>query len=276
MIAQPIAARALQRAPRLHLPDLSHHALNVWRRDRDVYLKLWRTELILPIIEPLLVLLGMGLGLGHFISLGNHESYVAYLAPGVLAQFGMFQACFECCWGAYFRMENQGVYTAIAATPASMDDIVIGELLWGATRSLINSTYMLAVCLALTPSFGIIHSPSALLALPLAYLLGFCFGALSLSFTAMAPAISFLGYFFNLVIIPLFWLSGGFFPLEQLPGPLQTMAWATPLAPAVSTYRHLFNGSPQFADLAHVALIAGEGALFTFAAITLVRRRLIK
>jgi lipooligosaccharide transport system permease protein len=271
-----IAAPAHRRSVGLRWPDLSHHSLNVWRRNRDVYLRLWRSELVLPLIEPLLVLFGLGLGLGHFINLQGETSNIRYLAPGVLAQSGMFQATFECSWTAYFRMDSQGTYLAIAATPASLDDIVFGELLWGATRSLINSTYMLALCLVLTPHYDIVRSPEAILALPLSYLLGFCFASLALAFTAMAPSMSFLGYFFNLVIIPIFWLSGGFFPLEQLPGALQSVAWALPLTPVISTYRHLLDGTAGWTDVAHVALVAAESVLLCMLAAALVRRRLIK
>jgi lipooligosaccharide transport system permease protein len=271
-----IATQRALRSHNLNLPDLSHHALNVWRRNRDVYLKLWKTELIMPLVEPILVLTAMGIGLGHFISLGGSGTYVAFLAPGILAQFGMFQATFECGWGAYFRMENQGTYTAVAATPATLDDIVAGEVMWAATRSVINSFYILAVLLALTPTYGIVQSPMAVLVLPVAYLLGLCFGALTLCFTAMAPAISFLGYYFNVVIIPLFWLSGTFFPIERLPDWLQVVAWATPPAQIIATYRHFLHGAPQWADLFHITLLLIETVGFGYIAMLLVRRKLIK
>ncbi|HLZ69710.1 MAG TPA: ABC transporter permease [Dehalococcoidia bacterium] len=270
-VAQPRGLRNV-----LVAPDLSHHALNVWRRNRDVYLKLWKTELFLPLVEPLLVLFGMGLGLGQFVSLGIDQSYIRFLAPGVLAQFGMFQATFECCWGVYFRMANHGTYQAVASTPASLDDVVMGDLLWASTRCLVNSVYILAVILAFTPHYAILRSPWALLTLPLAYLLGLAMGALSLCFTAIAPSISFLGYFFSLVIIPIFWLSGTFFPLERTPGWLQVVAWASPLTVATSTYRHLFDGKPVPQDLLHVAVLCAEAAVCAWIASGLVRRRLIK
>lgn len=257
-------------------PNLSHHAFNVWRRNRDVYRKLWKTELVMPLIEPLLVLTAMGLGLGRFINLGGKQSYLAFLAPGVMAQFGMFQATFECGWGAYFRMESQGTYTAIAATPATLDDIVAGEVMWAATRSMINTTYIMAVLMAFTPSYDIIRSPWAVFVIPIAYLLGLCFGALTLCFTATAPAISFLGYYFNVIVIPLFWLSGTFFPIERLPGWLQAIAWALPLTEITATYRHLLNGPPDAYDLLHIVVVAAETVIFGCIAMALVRRRLVK
>jgi lipooligosaccharide transport system permease protein len=271
-----IAVREWPTARTLKLPDLSHHTLNVWRRNRDVYLKMWKTELFLPLIEPLLVLFAMGLGLGRFVNLSDHLSYVRFLGAGVLAQFGMFQAVFECCWGAYFKMENHGTYTAVASTPATLDDVVMGEVMWGATRAFVNSIYIVAVLLAFTPAYGIVRSPTVILLLPASFLLGLCFGALSLCFTAVAPAISFLGYYFSLVIVPIFWLSGTFFPLEQLPGWLQGVAWAVPVTEMTSVYRHLLNGTPQWQDVLHVLMIAAYTVLFAYVAALLVRRRLIK
>ena len=258
------------------LPQISHHAFNVWRRHRDVYLKLWQTELILPFIEPILVLLGLGLGLGHFIDLGSNSSYIRFLAPGVLAQFAMFQAVFDSSWGAYFRMENHGIYTAIASTPASFDDVTAGEMLWSATRALISTTYIVIILLVLTPGYDIVRSPQILLALPVGYLMGLCFSALALSCVAIAPALSFLGYFFNIVVIPIFWLSGTFFPLERLPNWLQDIAWALPLTLVTSTDRHLLDGALGWPDLWHVVLLAIEAALLALLATALVRRRLIK
>ncbi|MHB8575400.1 MAG: ABC transporter permease [Dehalococcoidia bacterium] len=108
------------------------------------------------------------------------------------------------------------------------------------------------------------------------YLLGLCFGSLSLCFTAVAPAISFLGYYFNLVVIPIFWLSGTFFPVERLPGWLQGVAWALPLTEITSIYRHLLDGSPEWQDLLHVAIMVGYTVVFAYVATLLVKRRLIK
>lgn len=271
-----IAAPSLARARSLTVPDLSHQALNVWLRHRDVYRRNLHSELILPFIEPILVLVAMGIGLGRFISLDTKVAYIRFLAPGVLAQFAMFQSTFECCWMAYRRMENGGTYSAIAATPATLDDVVAGDMLWAATRATINSCYVLVILLAFTPQYGIVRSPLALLVLPAAFLLGLAFGGVSLCFTAVAQTMSFLGYYFNIVVIPMFWLSGSFFPLERLPGWAQQIAWALPLTEVISIDRHLLDGRLGWADLAHLAIILAEIAVFGCIAMWLVRRKLIK
>ena len=111
------------------IPDVSIGSLRVWQRHRDVFLRLWRTELIGVMIEPFIVIVALGLLLGRFVDLDNDQTYVQFLAPGLLALFPMFAAVFECAWGSYVRLEMQGTYEAIIATPVSVDDAITGEIL---------------------------------------------------------------------------------------------------------------------------------------------------
>jgi lipooligosaccharide transport system permease protein len=132
------------------------------------------------------------------------------------------------------------------------------------------------VLIALTPAYNIVQSPTVLLTIPVAFVLGLCIGGFAMCFTAVAPAISFLGYLFNIAILPMFWLSGTFFPIERLPGWLQTLAWFMPLTQVISINRHLINGTPEWQDLLHLSVLGGEAVVFGCIAAALVRRRLIK
>ena len=145
------------------------------------------------------------------MELENGQEYVAFLTPGLLAMFPMFTAVFECAWNSYLRLD-QGTYRAILATPASIDDIITGEILWGATRSTVNAAYILLVAMLLTPWLGMVGSPWAILCVPVAVLPGIFFSAMSILFASVAKAMSQFGYFFNLVINPMFWFGGAFFP----------------------------------------------------------------
>jgi lipooligosaccharide transport system permease protein len=196
------------------VPDVSWQALNVWRRNRDVYLNIWRAEVIWPIVDPLITIIALGIGLGGFVELGIDQTYVEFIAPGLLAVFPMWFAAAETGWGSYFRMENERTFDAIVSTPASIDDVVSGEILWAATRGMMSVAYILV----LITVFGVVESPLAVLILPLAILPGLMFGAISLCYTAIARSISTLNYFFAAFITPQFWLAGVFFPLEELPG----------------------------------------------------------
>lgn len=251
--------------------DVSWLAVSVWRRNRDVFLNIWKAEAIWPFVEPLLTLVALGFGLGDFISLERQESYIEFIGPGILAAYAMWMASAEACWGAYFRMD-QKTFDAILSTPASIDDITSGEVLWASTRSLISVAAIFLVVLV----FGAIDSVLALLILPLALLPGVMFGAVSLSYAAIARSVSSLNYFFAVFITPQFWLAGVFFPLDALPGWVNVAAWFTPAFHVVEIYRGLATGDPEFVDLLHVAWIIGVSAVFYALAVALMRRRLVK
>ncbi|KPK47031.1 MAG: hypothetical protein AMJ77_04375 [Dehalococcoidia bacterium SM23_28_2] len=259
----------------IRLPDVSYRAYRVWQRNRDVYLRLWKAEAIWPLAEPLITLLALGVGLGGLVSrseLPGDQRYIEFIAPGILAVFPMWTAAAECGWGSFFRMENQRTYHAIIATPVSIEDVITGEILWGATRGLISSVYILAV----TAAFGLLNSPLALLVPVAAYVSSFMFASVSLSYTSIARSISSLNYFFALFVTPQFWLGGVFFPLERLPEELQVASWFVPATHVVDIYRGLVEGNLNLGHLGDLAWIAVVGAVFYYLALVSMQRRLIQ
>jgi len=253
-------------------PDVSWRALRVWQRNRDVYLRLWKSELLWPLAEPIITLLALGIGLGDLVELPSGQKYIEFIAPGLLAVFPMWSAAGECGWGSFFRMENQKTFDAIVATPVSIEDVITGEVLWGATRALISSAYILAVVAA----WGLLGSPLALLILPLGYLSGLMFASISLAYTSVARSISSLNYFFAAFITPMFWLGGVFFPLDRLPEELQRAAWWIPITHVVEVYRGLASGEPRWGHLWDIAWILVVGAIFYAVVLYSMRKRLVR
>jgi lipooligosaccharide transport system permease protein len=244
----------------------------VWQRNRDVYLQLWKSELIWPLVEPLITLFALGVGLGGLVELDSGQSYIEFIAPGLLAVWPMWSASAECGWGSFFRMENQRTFDAIIATPVSIEDVITGEILWGATRALISTAYILVVISA----WGLVDSPLAVLVLPAAVIPGIMFASISLSYTSVAWSISSLNYFFAVFITPMFWLAGVFFPVERLPGWAQTAAWWLPATHAVEVYRALTSGDLEWSHLGDVLWMAVVAAAFYAIALFSMRRRLVK
>ncbi len=191
----------------------SYRALRVWQRNHDVFLKLWRSEVPGFFAEPLVILLAMGVGLGAYVALSDNIDYIEFIAPGIVAAYAMFSASSECTYGSFVRMKFQRTFDAIITTPLSMEDVVAGEILSGATRSLMTAIAVLIVVSA----FGLVHSPWALLVLPLALLTGLMFASIALFFTSVAPSIYSFNYYFTLFITPMFFFSGVFFPLDSFP-----------------------------------------------------------
>jgi lipooligosaccharide transport system permease protein len=265
-IALPHVARRVWRRP-----DVSWLALRVWQRNRDVYLNLWKAEAMWPLVEPLVTLVALGIGLGDFVDIGG-ESYIEFIAPGMLAVFPMWMAAAEMGWGSFFRMDSQKTFDAIISTPASVDDVTSGEVLWGATRGFISICYIFLVVLVL----GTIESPLALLIFPLSFLPGLMFAAMALSYTAIARSVSQLNYFFAAYITPQYWLAGVFFPLDRMPEWLQVVAWFTPAFHVVRVYRGLVAGDLQWDHLVSLVWMVAVTVVFYVLALHLMRRRLIK
>ena len=167
---------------RLDLPEAERPTMralvDAWQqRHRDVFFQLWRAELFPPLVEPIVMFLALGLGLGTYVELTGDTDYIQFLAPGVLVIFPMFAAVFESLWGAYWRLDRQGTYAAILATPARPEEIVAGDILWAATRMLLNSVLILVVMAVLTAPWDLIGSPLVIFALPVNLLSGILFAS---------------------------------------------------------------------------------------------------
>jgi lipooligosaccharide transport system permease protein len=244
----------------------------VWQRNRDAFLRSWKVEIGGIAIEPFILLVAFGFGLGSYIGDIGDLSYAEFFAPGIIASYAMFHATFDATYGAYLRMETHHIYEAMLFTPLEPVDIVVGEVMWGATRSVISAS---AVLVAATV-FGLVGSPLAILALPVAYLIGFVFASLAMVLTSTATTIGAMNNFFTLLLMPMFYVSGTFFPLDRLPEAVQRAAWALPLTPASALMRGLVTGEPTWWMLAWLAELAGYAVVPLIIASRLMRRRLIK
>jgi lipooligosaccharide transport system permease protein len=244
----------------------------LWQRNRDVFFRLWHSEGAGAVIEPVLVLLAFGMGMGAYVNLESGQRYIEFIAPGIIAGYAMFSASFECTYGSYFRMEHHYTFDAILATPLNVEDITAGEIAWGATRSFITGCIILAIAAA----FQLVPSPWALLVPLVAGLSGLMFASIALFVTSIVPAIYTFNFFFTLFITPMFLLSGIFFPLTQFPEIVQKLSWIAPLTPVARLSRRLFQGEfhpDMFLSLGVILLW-----VLVFFSITLVtlRRRLTK
>jgi lipooligosaccharide transport system permease protein len=248
----------------------SYRSLRVWQRNRDVFFKLWHTEVPGFFAEPILILLAMGVGLGTYVVLGG--SYLEFIAPGILAAYAMFSSASECTYGSFVRMKYQRTFEAIIATPVNMEDVVAGEIFWGATRSLLTTLAILIVIAA----FGLVHSPWALLTIPLSVLAGLMFSSIALVVTSVAPTIYTFNYFFTLFITPMFFFSGVFFPLDAFSTTVQKLCWISPLTPVANLARALVSGHPGDGAWWGLAIIIGLTAVFFPLALYMMRRRLLK
>jgi lipooligosaccharide transport system permease protein len=256
--------------------DVSYRTLKVWRRNADVFGRLWKAEILWPVVEPMIVVLGVGLGLGHFVELDNGEDYIVFLTPGIMAAYAMWAAVAEGAWASYNRMAWQRTYDAMIATPVSIEDVITGEIVWAASRSVLSSFFLVIIAVALTPVWGLVDSPLVVFVVPTAFLAGFMFGAMALLATSLISSVSQLGYFVSLIVIPMFWVGGVFFPPDDLSSGVQLLAWFLPLSHVVNLQRDWVTGDLDLSMVVDVVWIIVVTALLYRAVLWTMKRRLIK
>jgi lipooligosaccharide transport system permease protein len=241
------------------------------QRNRDVYLKTWKTNFLPPLLEPLLYLLSMGYGVGALVREVNGIPYAQFIAPAILAITMMQGAFFETTYNSFVRMYFQKTWDAVTATPTSIDDVLAGEILWSAIKSTINATLMSLVIAA----FGLLPWAMIPLVSCVALVAGLVFGGLGLMVSAMVRGIDGFSFAIYLFITPMMLFSGTFFPLAQLPVAAQLIAQMLPLTHTVAAVRALAAGNLAGVPLVSVAYLVGMAALTPLLAMTLMRRKLI-
>ncbi len=255
----------------LTLPRPGLRWLPVWRRNFLVWRKLAIPSILGNLADPLIYMLGLGYGLGGLLPSVQGVDYPRFLAAGTIIASTMNAATFEALYSAFSRMQVQKTWDAILNTPLSLDEVVSGELVWAASKSLMAGSAILIVVAAL----GLTSSPLALWIVPLIFLTGLAFAALGLIVCALAPSYDFFMYYFTLFITPMLLVSGVFFPVDQLPAALQAAASVLPLAHAVALARPLLLGELP-ADVAlHVGALLAMAAIGFYLACLFTRRRLL-
>ncbi|MFN3376956.1 MAG: ABC transporter permease [Burkholderiaceae bacterium] len=269
-----VPASAALRAPSVwRPPQLSRRWWPVFLRNLLVWRKLAVPSLVGNIAEPLMWLVAFGYGMGALVgqvSAGAQQvPYILFLASGSICMSAMNAASFEALYSAFSRMHVQKTWDGIMNAPVTLDDVVLAEMLWAAFKALFTVTAILGVMLAL----GISHSPKLLVAWPVLLGVGIMFSSIALIFNALAKGYDFFTYYFTLVLTPMMFLSGVFFPREQLPGWVRSVSEWLPLTNAVELVRPLFlDRWPEHA-WRHGLVLAGTTAVAFWLALALTRRR---
>ena len=253
-------------------PDFSLRWIPVWRRNLLVWRKLAIASVLGNIADPLLYMLALGYGIGAFVPEIGGMTYIAFIGTGMVCQSAMFTASFEGMYSAFSRMHVQRTWEGIINAPIALDDVMLAEWLWAASKSVISTAAILAVIVAL----GYGHTWLAIWVLPVGLLVGLTFGAAGLVMNALAPNYDFFTYFFTLVLTPMLLFSGVYFPVEQMPPWLAGVAGFLPLKHAIDLARPLMLGHVPDHVLLHVAVLLFYAALGYYAALVLTRRRLLK
>jgi lipooligosaccharide transport system permease protein len=243
------------------------------------YRRTWRGTAISTVLEPIGFLAAMGLGLGTLVDHGTGRSslhavsYLSFIAPGLLAAAAMQTAGFESTWPVLGAVKWQRQYHAQLATPLRPVDILGGHLLFVSMRLVITGTVFLTV-MAL---FGATESGWAVLALPVAVLTGLAYATPIFAFAVSRDDPRGFAMLFRFGIVPMFLFSGTFFPISQLPGVLQPVAWVVPLWHGVDLCRDLSLGQATIgSSVVHVLYLSAWVVGGFLLALSCFRRRLEK
>lgn len=254
-------------------PRLSRRWWPVFLRNLLVWRKLAVPSLVGNIAEPLMWLLAFGYGLGALVGrvqLGEQQvPYIVFLASGSICMSAMNAASFEALYSAFSRMHVQKTWDGIMNAPVTLDDVVLAEMLWAAWKSIFTVTAILCVMLAL----GISASPKLAVAWLVLGGCGITFASIALIFNALAKGYDFFTYYFTLLLTPMMFLSGVFFPRAQLPEPVRAVSEWLPLTNAVELVRPMFlDRWPEHA-LRHGLVLAVTAVGAFWIALALTRRR---
>jgi lipooligosaccharide transport system permease protein len=253
-------------------PGFSFRFIPIWKRHFLVWKKMAATSILGHLADPLIYMLGLGLGLGSLLPEMGGTSYLVFLSAGTVCYSTMNSATFEALYSCFARMHEQRTWEAILNTPVTLDDIVLSEILWAASKSLLSGLAVLVVIWAM----GLSHSMLSIWLIPLSLLTGLCFASLGLIMTALAPSYSFFMYYFTLVITPTMFLSGVFFPVARLPSWLQSVSSILPLSHAVEIARPLMNGILPPGLLVNISVLLVYTVIGYYSSLVLFRRRLSK
>ena len=254
------------------LPANAVNWVAVWRRNYLVWRKLALASMFGNLADPMIYLFGLGFGLGIMVGHVDGVSYIAFLAAGTVASSVMMSASFEAMYSGFSRMHVQRTWEAIMHTPLTLGDIVLGEVIWAGSKSVLSGVAIMLVAGAL----GYASFPSMLVALPVIVLAGMAFASVAMIVTALAPSYDFFMFYQTLVLTPMLLPSGVFFPIEQLPSAARLVTQLLPLSHAVELIRPAMLDRPVEHAVLHVAVLAGYVVVpFCISAMLFKRRMML-
>lgn len=250
--------------------DTMRLSWHIVRRNWWVYRKDLIANISPTFTEPSLMMVSLGLGLGAFVAQIEGRTYLQYIAPGLAVSTAMFTAFFETSYGFYVRMTFENVFKAMLTTPIGINEVVIGEFIWVALKGALMMTGVAAYLLA----FGLFENPAKFALVPVTgMLIALPLGAMGLLASCWVKNINQFQTVYSFLIAPLYFFSGTFFPVAQMPAAGQYVAKALPLYHGVQLSQSLFWDQ----DVAGSYLYHGPVlVLYSAVLLTLARRQLIK
>src|SRR5215510_5285646 len=224
----------------------------LWIRELKKYTRS-RPQIIASLAQPLLYLLVLGFGLGPVFQKAGYGSYLQFVAPGVIGMTVLFTSVFS---GIALLFDRQfGFLKETLVAPVPRIRIMIGRTLGGATVATLQGTLIFAVCLIAG------FRPTNIARIPLGFLFMLLIAIVFAAFgTALGSGLQDMQGFqliMNFLVLPIFFLSGALYRLENLPKVLSVFTRVDPLSYGVDGLRGAFIGVSQFGIVTNMAVLAG-------------------
>jgi lipooligosaccharide transport system permease protein len=217
-------------------------SLAIWQRDMQVLRRSIFSELVAVVAYPLTIYIAFGVGMQGYIGLVDGAPYGMFIAPGLITMTAVNAAYNESVWSLWFHRRVQFTIESYRVTPVSVSEIVIAKILSGFTHGLIKGCAVGLVIFAITPyRFPLEHLLQYLLFLIPGSAFFSCAGIISGTIMDKPETI---GKVEAVLVMPLIFMSGLFFPLSSYPAPV--IPWVRALPTTA-----LFEGARR-------ALVAGE------------------
>lgn len=247
--------------------------LHITRRNWTVYKKDFIANISPTVADPALVMVSLGLGLGAYLTDVHGMSYMQFLAPGLTVATALFTSFFESSYGFYVRMTFENVFKAMLTTPIGVSEVVFGEMIWVGLKGAVMAIGV-ALVLAL---FGLMREPALLPLLGIVgFLVAFPCGAMGLLATAMVRNINQFQSVYSFIIAPLYFLSGIFFPIDQMAPAVRWVAEFFPLIHGVRMAQAVFwNQAVAETFALHGSILIVQGALLCWLGYAKITKKLV-
>jgi lipooligosaccharide transport system permease protein len=252
---------------RLERPAL----MGVLVREVINYSSFWRSSTFSATVEPTIYLVAFGFGFGSLVSTVAGYNYVDYVGTGTVATAVLFSSAFPGMFGTFVKYKFQRTYDAILAAPVDTEELVTAEALWIAARAGVYgcAPMLVAVLFGLDLGWGMLLVPF------IGFIAGFGWGSFGIGVAARMNTIDNFSYVISAVLTPLFLFAGTFFPISGLPEWAQVLAQCNPLYHLVQLVRDAVFGNWSTADLGHLAVLLGFGALTWRLAVRWMEKKLV-
>ena len=243
----------------------------VLQRNWVVFLRTWKSNTVLSVVDPIISLLAFGFGFGALVAKVGDIDYIEYVGTGLVAQTVLFTTIFPGMFETYFKRDYQHTYDGMLAAPVDAVDVVTAEALWLSLKASVFGLAPLtvAICFGLDPSPGMVLIPLVSL------VTGYAFACAGITIAALANSFAMFDYVMSLLIAPLFLFAGTFFPLDGLPDWVRVIARLNPLFHTVSLVRDAVFHLHPLTDLGHVAFLLAFAVLAWAVATRRMQRRLV-